>query len=53
MNLCPTQRLVYVHSVLKSALEHAIHEEEIPRNVAHNVRTRHRRSSAIPSPHVY
>ncbi|MDX3853334.1 site-specific integrase [Streptomyces sp. AK02-01A] len=31
--------LAYVHSVLKSALEHAVHEEEIPRNVARNVRT--------------
>lgn len=27
------------HSVLKSALEHAVREEEIPRNVARNVRT--------------
>ncbi|MGW5611642.1 tyrosine-type recombinase/integrase [Streptomyces sp. NPDC003753] len=31
--------LAYVHSVLKSALEHAVREEEIPRNVARNVRT--------------
>ncbi|MGE9693666.1 tyrosine-type recombinase/integrase [Streptomyces sp. NRRL F-5630] len=31
--------LAYVHSVLKSALEHAVREEEIPRNVAHNVPT--------------
>ncbi|WP_333743140.1 site-specific integrase [Streptomyces ardesiacus] len=31
--------LAYVHSVLKSALEHALREEEIPRNVARNVRT--------------
>ncbi|MDF9813076.1 integrase [Streptomyces sp. SPB162] len=30
--------LAYVHSVLKSALEHAAREEEIPRNVARNVR---------------
>ncbi|WP_329362416.1 tyrosine-type recombinase/integrase [Streptomyces sp. NBC_01483] len=30
--------LAYVHSVLKSALEHAVREEEIPRNVARNVR---------------
>ncbi|MEV6746300.1 tyrosine-type recombinase/integrase [Streptomyces sp. NPDC051080] len=30
--------LAYVHSVLKSALEHAV-REEIPRNVARNVRT--------------
>lgn len=31
--------LAYVHSVLKSALEHAVREEEIPRNVARDVRT--------------
>ncbi|XXZ51126.1 site-specific integrase [Streptomyces cavourensis] len=31
--------LNYIHSVLKSALEHAVREEEIPRNVARNVRT--------------
>jgi integrase len=31
--------LAYVHSVLKSALEHAVREEEIPRNMARNVRT--------------
>ncbi|MEV7342318.1 site-specific integrase [Streptomyces sp. NPDC093544] len=31
--------LAYVHSVLKSALEHAVREEEIPRNVARNVLT--------------
>lgn len=31
--------LAYVHSVLKSALEHAVREEEIARNVARNVRT--------------
>lgn len=31
--------LIYIHSVLKSALEHAAREEEIPRNVARNVRT--------------
>ncbi|MEV6669342.1 site-specific integrase [Streptomyces sp. NPDC051162] len=31
--------LAYIHSVLKSALEHAVREEEIPRNVARNVRT--------------
>ncbi len=31
--------LTYIHSVLKSALEHAAREEEIPRNVARNVRT--------------
>lgn len=31
--------LAYVRSILKSALEHAVREEEIPRNVARNVRT--------------
>lgn len=31
--------LTYIHSVLKSALEHAVREEEIPRNVARDVRT--------------
>ncbi|MEU6402208.1 site-specific integrase [Streptomyces sp. NPDC046985] len=31
--------LAYVHSFLKSAPEHAVREEEIPRNVARNVRT--------------
>ncbi|MBT2481676.1 site-specific integrase [Streptomyces sp. ISL-94] len=31
--------LAYIHSVLKSALEHAVREEEIMRNVARNVRT--------------
>lgn len=31
--------LAYVHSVLKSALEHAVREEEISRNVARNGRT--------------
>ncbi|KOV26318.1 integrase [Streptomyces sp. XY413] len=31
--------LTYIHSVLKSALEHAVREEEIPRNVARNIRT--------------
>ncbi|MER7708414.1 site-specific integrase [Kitasatospora sp. NPDC097605] len=30
--------LACIHSVLKSALEHAVREEEIPRNVARNVR---------------
>jgi integrase len=29
----------YVHSVLKSALEHAVREDELPRNVARNVKT--------------
>ncbi len=28
-----------MHSVLKSALEHAVREEQIPRNVSRNVRT--------------
>ncbi|MFD5573990.1 tyrosine-type recombinase/integrase [Streptomyces cadmiisoli] len=36
--LSPLTR-TYIHSVLKSALEHAVREEEIPRNVARNVRT--------------
>ncbi|GAA3872442.1 hypothetical protein GCM10023084_26760 [Streptomyces lacrimifluminis] len=31
--------LAYIHSVLKSALEHAVREEEIPRNAVRNVRT--------------
>lgn len=31
--------LAYIHSVLKSALECAVREEEITRNVARNVRT--------------
>ncbi|MEV8343010.1 tyrosine-type recombinase/integrase [Streptomyces niveus] len=31
--------LTYIHSVLKPALEHAVREEEIPRNFARNVRT--------------
>ncbi|MGD9483656.1 site-specific integrase [Streptomyces sp. TRM70308] len=31
--------LAYIHTVLKSALEHAVREEEIPRNAARNVRT--------------
>lgn len=39
--------LAYVHSVLKSALEHAVREEEIPRNVARNVRT------GTPRPHRF
>jgi integrase len=34
-----TLTLAYLHSVLKSALESAVREEEIPRNVARNVRT--------------
>ena len=43
--------LAYVHSVLKSALEHAVREEEIPRNVARNVRTGTPRPAASnPSP---
>ncbi len=42
--------LTYIHSVLKSALEHAVREEEIPRNAARNVRTgtpRPRRSEPL------
>ncbi|MFG2474274.1 tyrosine-type recombinase/integrase [Streptomyces fagopyri] len=38
--------VAYVHSVLKSALEHAVREDELPRNVARNVKLsppRHRR----------
>jgi hypothetical protein len=31
--------VTYVHAVLKSALEHAVREEELPRNVARNVKT--------------
>ncbi|MCX5524034.1 hypothetical protein OG342_14340 [Streptomyces bobili] len=31
--------VTYVLSVLKSALEHAVHEDELPRNVARNVKT--------------
>ncbi|GGK25376.1 hypothetical protein GCM10011583_66710 [Streptomyces camponoticapitis] len=31
--------VTYVHSVLKSALEHAVREGELPRNVARNVKT--------------
>ncbi|MFI5671398.1 tyrosine-type recombinase/integrase [Streptomyces sp. NPDC051704] len=30
--------VTYVHSVLKSALEHAVREDELPRNVARNVK---------------
>jgi integrase len=30
--------LAYIHSLLKSVLEHAVREEEVPRNVARNVR---------------
>ncbi|MFK4209755.1 tyrosine-type recombinase/integrase [Streptomyces sp. NPDC030920] len=33
------RRSATIHSMLKSALEHAVREEEIPRNVARNVRT--------------
>ncbi|WP_037684485.1 site-specific integrase [Streptomyces griseus] len=29
--------IIYVHSVLKSALQHAVREDELPRNVARNV----------------
>ncbi|AXI79946.1 tyrosine-type recombinase/integrase [Peterkaempfera bronchialis] len=31
--------VTYVHSVLKSALEHAVREDELPSNVARNVKT--------------
>ncbi|WP_444970950.1 tyrosine-type recombinase/integrase [Streptomyces sp. SAI-25] len=31
--------VTYVHSVLKSALEHAVREDELPQNVARNVKT--------------
>ncbi|MFB7556070.1 tyrosine-type recombinase/integrase [Streptomyces brevispora] len=31
--------VTYVHSVLKSMLEHAVREDELPRNVARNVKT--------------
>ncbi|MFG3002259.1 tyrosine-type recombinase/integrase, partial [Streptomyces sp. NPDC048340] len=31
--------VTYVHSVLKSALEHAVREDELPRNVARSVKT--------------
>ncbi|URN12936.1 site-specific integrase [Streptomyces radiopugnans] len=31
--------VAYMHSVLKSALEHAVREDELPRNVARNVKT--------------
>ncbi|MFD8319618.1 tyrosine-type recombinase/integrase [Kitasatospora purpeofusca] len=30
--------LTYIHTVLKTALEHAVQEEEVPRNLARNVR---------------
>ncbi|MEV6796649.1 tyrosine-type recombinase/integrase [Streptomyces sp. NPDC051320] len=36
--------VTYVHAVLKSALEHAVREDELPRNVARNVKT------AMPRP---
>ncbi|MFE9256292.1 tyrosine-type recombinase/integrase [Streptomyces sp. NPDC006879] len=31
--------VTYLHAVLKSALEHAVREDELPRNVARNVKT--------------
>ncbi|MDQ0932147.1 tyrosine-type recombinase/integrase [Streptomyces turgidiscabies] len=31
--------VTYVHAVLKSALEHAVREDELPRNVARNIKT--------------
>ncbi|MCH0561470.1 site-specific integrase [Streptomyces sp. MUM 16J] len=45
--------VTYVHSVLKSALEHAVREEELPRNVARNVKTtvpRPRRFQPLTAP---
>jgi integrase len=42
--------VTYVHAVLKSALEHAVREDELPRNVARNVKTttpRPRRSQPL------
>ncbi|MET7621913.1 tyrosine-type recombinase/integrase [Streptomyces sp. NPDC005408] len=44
---------VNVHAVLKSALEHAVREDELPRNVARNVKTttpRHRRFQPLTAP---
>ncbi|MFI1291035.1 tyrosine-type recombinase/integrase [Streptomyces sp. NPDC020792] len=31
--------VTYIHSVLKSALEHAVREDDLPRNVARNIKT--------------
>ncbi|MGW1407491.1 tyrosine-type recombinase/integrase [Streptomyces sp. NPDC002403] len=42
--------VTYVHAVLKSALEHAVREDELPRNVARNVKAttpRPRRSQPL------
>ncbi|GAA5207075.1 hypothetical protein GCM10023323_21130 [Streptomyces thinghirensis] len=35
----PPLTVTYVHSVLKSALEHAVREDDLPRSVARNVKT--------------
>lgn len=43
--LLPSLPLAHIHSVLKSALKHAVRKEEIPCNVACNVR------SGTPRPH--
>ncbi|MGA5700120.1 tyrosine-type recombinase/integrase [Peterkaempfera bronchialis] len=40
--------VTYVHSVLKSALEHAVREDELPRNVARNVKTTTQRPRRFP-----
>ncbi|WP_420803152.1 tyrosine-type recombinase/integrase [Streptomyces spiramyceticus] len=45
--------VTYVHAVLKSALEHALREDELPRNVARNVKTtapRPRRFQPLTAP---
>ncbi len=41
----------YVHSVLKSTPEHAVREDELPRNVARNVKTAAPRPQTLPAPH--
>ncbi|MFF5566188.1 tyrosine-type recombinase/integrase [Streptomyces sp. NPDC012623] len=40
--------VTYVHSVLKSALEHAVPEDELPRNVARNVKATTHRPRRFP-----
>jgi hypothetical protein len=42
--------VTYVHAVLKSALEHAVREDELPRNVARNV-NHHAPPQTLPAPH--
>ncbi|CAL9496653.1 hypothetical protein SUDANB37_03373 [Streptomyces sp. enrichment culture] len=43
--------VTYVHSVLKSALEHAVREDELPRNIARNVKTiTHQPRPSVRSP---